>query len=94
MVDVFVYIIIAHILYVIVLWCVKKCCYLIGKTALHHACIKGHEEVTKLLINNKVDVTTTDNVSDYVAIIDFIYVYPSDQMNLFTVYIVTWCSLE
>ena len=65
-----------------------------GRTALHYACGEGHVAITELLIDNKVDVTATDDVSDYVAIIDFIYIYQSDQMNVLTVYIVTWCSLE
>ena len=46
-----------------------------GWTALHYACRGGHVAITELLIDNKVDVTATDNVSDYVAIIDFIYIY-------------------
>ena len=34
-------------------------------TALHSACIFGHTEVVKHLINNNADILATNNVSDY-----------------------------
>ena len=36
-----------------------------GRTALHYACMNGHLEVVKHLINNNADISATDNVSDY-----------------------------
>ena len=39
----------------------------IGKTALHRACVYGHLEVVKHLLNNNADISATDNVSDYVV---------------------------
>ena len=54
------------------LHCVVICCYYIdmlllqfGGTALHHACLVGHLEVVKHLLNNNADVLATDDVSDY-----------------------------
>ena len=38
-----------------------------GMTALHRACINGHLEVVKHLLNNKADISATDDVSDYVV---------------------------
>ena len=49
-----------------------KCCYYIdmlllqtGLTALYWACVNGHMEVVKLLINNNADVAAPTNVSVY-----------------------------
>ena len=39
----------------------------IGSTALHCACMYGHLEVVKHLINNNADISATDIVSDYVV---------------------------
>ena len=54
------------------LHCVVICCYYIdmlllqhGRTALHHACMNGHLEVVKHLLNNNADISATDDVSDY-----------------------------
>ena len=61
--------------YVIVLHCVVICCYYIdvlllqyGWTALHRACINGHLEVVKHLLNNNADISATDDVSDYAVV--------------------------
>ena len=47
------------------------CCYYIdmlllqtGWTALHWACLRGHTEVVKHLINNNADISATTNVSN------------------------------
>ena len=37
----------------------------IGRTALHCACMNGHLEVVKHLINNNADISATADVSDY-----------------------------
>ena len=37
----------------------------LGWTALHYACMYGHTEVVKHLINNNADISATDKVSDY-----------------------------
>ena len=42
-----------------------------GWTDLHLACINGHLEVVKHLINNNADISATDNVSDH-AVVEFI----------------------
>ena len=36
-----------------------------GQTALHWACIYGHLEVVKHLLNNNADISATNDVSDY-----------------------------
>ena len=36
-----------------------------GRTALHRACMNGHLEVVKHLLNNNADILATDDVSDY-----------------------------
>ena len=36
-----------------------------GGTALHRACMNGHLEVVKHLLNNNADISATDDVSDY-----------------------------
>ena len=56
------------------------CCYYIdmlllqdGTTALHCACIEGHTEVVKHLINNNADISATDIVSEYAVAMFFVY---------------------
>ena len=39
----------------------------IGWTALYRACIEGHLEVVKHLLNNNADISAADDVSDYVV---------------------------
>ena len=54
------------------LHCVVIYCYYIdmlllqlGMTALHRACMNGHLEVVKHLLNNNADISATEDVSDY-----------------------------
>ena len=36
-----------------------------GCTALHCACMNGHLEVVRHLLNNNADISATNSVSDY-----------------------------